>query len=75
MTQQVTLHNLEFMGTVQKQENGISYELKPRNVERWLCTCDMLLADKLKLFLYIILTSFEMGSLLKFKKVEIIGIT
>jgi len=48
---------------IQKQENWVSYELKPRNVERRFFTCEMLLArHKRKGFLHRIVSGDEKWS-------------
>jgi len=45
---------------IQKQGNWVSYELKPRNVERRFFTCEILLArHKQKGFLHRIVTGDE----------------
>ena len=45
---------------IQKQENWVPYELKPKNVERRFFTCEMLLArHKRKGFLHRIVTGDE----------------
>ncbi|UYV69955.1 SETMAR [Cordylochernes scorpioides] len=43
VTQQVILNRLKVMGMVQKQGNWVPYELKPGNIERRICTCELLL--------------------------------
>ncbi|UYV68292.1 SETMAR [Cordylochernes scorpioides] len=43
VTQQVISNRLKIMGMVQKQGNWVPYELKPGNIERRICTCELLL--------------------------------
>jgi len=43
VTQQTISYHLKSLGMIQKQGNWISYELKPRNIERRFFTCEMLL--------------------------------
>jgi len=53
VTQQTISYRLKLLGMIQKQENWVPYELKPRNVERRFFTYEMLLArHKRKDFLY-----------------------
>ena len=60
LTQQTISYRLKSLGMIQKQENWVPYELKPRNVERRFFTCEMLLArHKRKGFLHRIITSDE----------------
>jgi len=40
VTQQVISKRLKAMGMIQKQENWVPYELKPRDVERCLFACE-----------------------------------
>ena len=44
VTQQTISYRLKSLGMIQKQENWVPYELKPRNVKRRFFTCEMLLA-------------------------------
>jgi len=44
VTQQTISYRLKSLGMIQKQGNWVPYELKPRNVERRIFTCEMLLA-------------------------------
>ena len=60
VTQQAISHRLKSLGMIQKQGNWVPYELTPRNVERRLLTCEMLLArHKRKGFLHRIVTGDE----------------
>ncbi|KAM0729388.1 Mariner Mos1 transposase [Formica fusca] len=60
VTQQAISHRLKSLGLIQKQGNWVPYELTPRNVERRLFTCEMLLArQKRKGFLHRIVTGDE----------------
>ncbi|UYV82070.1 hypothetical protein LAZ67_21000657 [Cordylochernes scorpioides] len=43
VTQQAISNRLKVMGMVQKQGNWVPYELKPGNIERCICTCELLL--------------------------------
>ncbi|UYV77256.1 SETMAR [Cordylochernes scorpioides] len=43
VTQQAISNRLKVMGMVQKQGNWVPYELKPGNIERRICTCELLL--------------------------------
>jgi len=43
VTQQAVSVRLRAMGMIQKQGNWVSYELKPRNVERRFFTCEQLI--------------------------------
>ncbi|UYV75798.1 hypothetical protein LAZ67_13001387 [Cordylochernes scorpioides] len=43
VTQQAISNRLKVMGMVQKQGNWVPYELKPGNIERHICTCELLL--------------------------------
>ncbi|UYV79179.1 K02A2.6-like [Cordylochernes scorpioides] len=50
----------EVMGMVQKQGNWVPYELKPGNIERRICTCELLLKrQNRKGFLHRIVTGDE----------------
>ncbi|KAG5320099.1 MOS1T transposase, partial [Pseudoatta argentina] len=60
VTQQAISKRLKVMGMIQKQENWVPYELKPRNVERHLFTCEQLLErQRRKEFLHRIVTGDE----------------
>ena len=60
VTQQAISHCLKLLGMIQKQGNWVPYELKPRNVERRFCTCEVLFARyKRKGFLHCIVTGDE----------------
>ncbi|UYV78412.1 SETMAR [Cordylochernes scorpioides] len=60
VTQQVILTRLKVMGMVQKQGNWVPYELKPGNIERRICTCELLLKrQNRKGFLHRIVTGDE----------------
>ena len=60
VTQQIISYCLKSLGMIQKQENWVPYELKPRNVEHQFFTCEMLLArHKRKGFLHRIVTGDE----------------
>ncbi|EFN76296.1 Histone-lysine N-methyltransferase SETMAR, partial [Harpegnathos saltator] len=60
VTQQAISHRLKSLGMIQKQGNWVPYELKPRDVERRFCTCEMLLArHKRKGFLHRIVSGGE----------------
>jgi len=60
VTQQTISYHLKSLGMIQKQENWVLYELKPRNVERRFFTCEMLLVrHKRKDFLHRIVTGDE----------------
>ncbi|UYV65864.1 hypothetical protein LAZ67_3005758 [Cordylochernes scorpioides] len=51
---------LKVMGMVQKQGNWVPYELKPGNIERRICTCELLLKrQNRKGFLHRIVTGDE----------------
>ncbi|UYV83676.1 SETMAR [Cordylochernes scorpioides] len=43
VTQQAISNRFKVMGMVQKQGNWVPYELKPGNIERRICTCELLL--------------------------------
>ena len=59
-TQQAISHRLKSLGMIQKQGNWVSYELKPRNVERRFSICEMLLVrHKRKGFLHRIVNGDE----------------
>ncbi|UYV69279.1 hypothetical protein LAZ67_6003099 [Cordylochernes scorpioides] len=54
--------SLEVMGMVQKQGNWVPYELKPGNIERRICTCELLLKrQNRKGFLHRIVMGDESG--------------
>ena len=55
VTQQVISKRLKAMGMTQKQENWVSYELKPRDVERHFFACNQLLKDRIGRDFYITL--------------------
>ncbi|UYV74220.1 Iav [Cordylochernes scorpioides] len=60
MTQQAISNRLKVMGMVQKQGNWVPYELKPGNIERRNCTCELLLKrQNRKGFLHRIVTGDE----------------
>lgn len=60
VTQQAISNRLKNMGMVQKLGTWVPYELKPRDVERRLCTCEQLLQrQKRKGFLHRIITGDE----------------
>jgi len=60
VTQQAISKRLKTMGMIQKQENWMSYDLKPRNVERRLFACEQLLKrQRRKGFLHRIITEDE----------------
>ncbi|UYV78856.1 RUVBL1 [Cordylochernes scorpioides] len=60
VTQQAILNRLKVMGMVQKQGNWVPYELKPGNIERRICTCELLLKiQNRKGFLHRIVTGDE----------------
>ena len=60
VTQQAILKRLKAMGMIQKQENWVPYELKPRDVERRFFTCEQLLQrQNWKGFLHRIVTGDE----------------
>jgi len=51
---------LKSLGMIQNQGNWVSYQLKPRNVERRFFTCEMLLAGiNERIFLHRIVTGDE----------------
>ncbi|UYV67343.1 THOP1 [Cordylochernes scorpioides] len=57
VTQQAISNRLKVMGMVQKQGNWVPYELKPGNIERRICTCELLLKrQNRKGFLHRIMT-------------------
>ncbi|UYV76574.1 hypothetical protein LAZ67_14001221 [Cordylochernes scorpioides] len=60
VTQQAISNRLKVMGMVQKQGNWVPYELKPGNIERRICTCELLLKrQNRKGFLHRIVTGDE----------------
>ncbi|UYV72731.1 SETMAR [Cordylochernes scorpioides] len=60
VTQQAISNRLKVMGMVQKQGNWVPYELKPGNIERRICTCELLLkGQNRKGFLHRIVTGDE----------------
>ncbi|UYV70751.1 SETMAR [Cordylochernes scorpioides] len=60
VTQQAISNRLKVMGMVQKQGNWVPYELKPGNIERRICTCELLLKrQNRKSFLHRIVTGDE----------------
>ncbi|UYV75796.1 hypothetical protein LAZ67_13001380 [Cordylochernes scorpioides] len=60
VTQQAISNRLKVMGMVQKQGNWVPYELKPGNIERHICTCELLLKrQNRKSFLHRIVTGDE----------------
>ncbi|UYV73022.1 hypothetical protein LAZ67_10001583 [Cordylochernes scorpioides] len=60
VTQQAISNRLKVMGMVQKQGNWVPYELKPENIERCICTCELLLKrQNRKGFLHRIVTEDE----------------
>ncbi|UYV73998.1 SETMAR [Cordylochernes scorpioides] len=60
VAQQAISNRLKVMGMVQKQGNWVPYELKPRNIERRICTCELLLKrQNRKGFLHRIVTGDE----------------
>ncbi|UYV78810.1 hypothetical protein LAZ67_16002856 [Cordylochernes scorpioides] len=60
VTQQAISNSLKVMGMVQKQGNWVPYELKPGNIERRICTCELLLKrQNRKGFLHRIVTGDE----------------
>ncbi|UYV83448.1 SETMAR [Cordylochernes scorpioides] len=60
VTQQAISNRLKVMGMVQKQGNWVSYELMPGNIERRICTCELLLKrQNRKGFLHRIVTGDE----------------
>ncbi|UYV81711.1 SETMAR [Cordylochernes scorpioides] len=60
VTQQAISNRLMVMGMVQKQGNWVPYELKPGNIERRICTCELLLKrQNRKGFLHRIVTGDE----------------
>ncbi|UYV78320.1 hypothetical protein LAZ67_16000961 [Cordylochernes scorpioides] len=60
VTQQAISNRLKVMGMVQKQGNWVPYELKPGNIERRICTCELLLKrQNRKVFLHRIVTGDE----------------
>ena len=60
VTQQAISNRLKAMGMVQKQGQWVPSELKPRDVERRLCTCEQLLQrQNRKGFLHRIVTGDE----------------
>ncbi|UYV61439.1 SETMAR, partial [Cordylochernes scorpioides] len=60
VTQQAISNRLKVMGMVQKQGNWVPYELKPGNIERHICTCELLLKrQNRKGFLHRIVTGDE----------------
>jgi len=60
VTQGAISHRLKALGMVQKQGNWVPYELKPRDIERRLFTCEQLLQrQNRKGFLHRIVTGDE----------------
>lgn len=60
VTQQSISHRLKALGMIQKQGTWVPYDLKPRDVERRLCTCEQLLQrHNRKGFLHRIVTGDE----------------
>ncbi|UYV79912.1 hypothetical protein LAZ67_18001028, partial [Cordylochernes scorpioides] len=60
VTQQAISNRLKVMGMVQKQGNWVPYELKPGNIKRHICTCELLLKrQNRKGFLHRIVTGDE----------------
>lgn len=60
VTQQAISHRLKALGMIQKQGNWIPHELKPRDIERRLFTCEQLLQrHNRKGFLHRIVTGDE----------------
>jgi len=60
VTQPAILNRLKTMGMIQKQENWVSHNLKPRDVERRLFACEQLLErQRRKGFLHRIVTEDE----------------
>ncbi|UYV68422.1 hypothetical protein LAZ67_5004284 [Cordylochernes scorpioides] len=60
VTQQAISNLLKVMGMVKKQGNWVPYELKPDNIERHICTCELLLKrQNRKGFLHRIVTRDE----------------
>ncbi|UYV67982.1 SETMAR [Cordylochernes scorpioides] len=60
VTQQAISNRLKVMGRGQKQGNWVPYELKPGNIERRICTCELLLKrQNRKGFLHRIVTGDE----------------
>ncbi|UYV76611.1 hypothetical protein LAZ67_14001442 [Cordylochernes scorpioides] len=60
VAQQAISNRLKVMGMVQKQGNWVPYELKPGNIERRICTCELLLKrQNRKGFLHRIVTGDE----------------
>ncbi|UYV70850.1 SETMAR [Cordylochernes scorpioides] len=60
VTQQAISNRLKVMDMVQKQGNWVPYELKPGNIERRICTCELLLKrQNRKGFLHRIVTGDE----------------
>jgi len=60
VTQQAISVQLRAMGMIQKQENWVPYELKPRDVERRFFTCEQLIQrQQRKDFLHRIVTGDE----------------
>ncbi|GBP55502.1 Bromodomain-containing protein 3 [Eumeta japonica] len=51
VTQQAVLHRLKSLGMIHKQGNWVAYKLKPRDVERRLCTNEILLVRHDKMIL------------------------
>jgi len=58
-TQQVISKRLKAMGMIQKQGNWLPYDLKPKDVERRLFSCELLERQKRKGFLHRIVTEDE----------------
>jgi len=60
VTQPAILNHLKAMGMIQKQENWVPHNLKPRDVERRLVACEQLLEkQRQKGFLHRIVTEDE----------------
>ncbi|UYV71019.1 hypothetical protein LAZ67_8001425 [Cordylochernes scorpioides] len=61
VTQQAISNRLKVMGMVQKQGNWVPYELKSGNIERRICTCELLLKrqNRKSFFLHRIVTGDE----------------
>lgn len=60
VTEMAVSKRLKSMGIIQKQENWVPYELKPRDIERRFFTCELLLQrQRRKSFLHRIVTGDE----------------
>jgi len=60
VAQSTTLMRLKTLEMIQKQENWVSYELKPRDLEKRFFTCEQLLQrQKRKGFLHRVVTGDE----------------